>query len=89
MQSLDVTLQEQSVISVTGTQDLYGLRGALRRHSMDSHQNRRWIQYTATKITIMHSFSGVARPQSQIPHPCVCERFMYSQDRSTIFPAAE
>ncbi len=25
---------------------------------------------------------GIARPQSQFPHSCVCERFMYSHDRS-------
>jgi hypothetical protein len=29
------------------------------------------------------SFSGIARPQSHFPHSCVCERFIYSQDRST------
>jgi hypothetical protein len=34
-------------------------------------------------------FLGIARPQSQFPHSCVCERFIYSQDRSTYFPAAE
>ncbi len=28
-------------------------------------------------------FLGIARPQSQFPHSCVCERFLYSQDRST------
>jgi len=32
---------------------------------------------------------GTARPQSQFPHSCVCERFMYSHDHSTYFPAAE
>ncbi len=26
---------------------------------------------------------GVVRPQSQFLHSCVCERFIYSQDRST------
>jgi hypothetical protein len=31
-------------------------------------------------------FLGIARPQSQFPHSCVCERFIYSQDRSTYFP---
>ncbi len=31
---------------------------------------------------------GIAPPQSQFPHSCVCERFIYSQDRSTYFPAA-
>ncbi len=34
-------------------------------------------------------FLGKAWPQSQFPHFCVCERFIYSQDRSTYFPAAE
>jgi hypothetical protein len=34
-------------------------------------------------------FLGIARTQSQFPHSCVCERFIYSQDRSTYFPAAE
>ncbi len=32
---------------------------------------------------------GAARPQSQLPHSCVCGRFMYSHDRSTYFPAVE
>ncbi len=31
---------------------------------------------------------GIARGQSQFPHSCVCERFMYSQDRSA-YSAAE
>ncbi len=35
------------------------------------------------------TFLGIARPQSQFPHSCVCERFIYSQDRSTYFPSAE
>ncbi len=30
-------------------------------------------------------FRGSARPRSQFPHSCVCERFIYSQDRSTCF----
>ncbi len=29
------------------------------------------------------SFLGIARPHSQFPHSCVCERFISSQDRST------
>ncbi len=28
---------------------------------------------------------GIARPRSQFPQSCVCERFIYSQDRSTYF----
>ncbi len=30
-------------------------------------------------------FLGIARPQPQFPHSCVCERFIYSQDRPTYF----
>ncbi len=30
-------------------------------------------------------FLGIARPQPQFPHSCVCERFIQSQDRSTYF----
>jgi hypothetical protein len=31
------------------------------------------------------TFLGIAGPQSQFPHSCVCERFLDSQDRSTYF----
>jgi hypothetical protein len=30
-------------------------------------------------------FLGIARPQPQFLHSCVCEQFIYSQDRSTYF----
>ncbi len=30
-------------------------------------------------------FLGIARPQLQFPHSCVCERFIYYQERSTYF----
>jgi hypothetical protein len=40
--------------------------------------------YKATKISIyVFPEKGIALPQSQFPHSCVCERFIYSQDRST------
>ncbi len=32
---------------------------------------------------------GIVRPQSQFPHSCVCERFMYSYDGSAYNSAAE
>jgi hypothetical protein len=35
------------------------------------------------------SRKGIAWPQSQFPHSCIYERFIYSQDLSTYFPAAE
>ncbi len=34
-------------------------------------------------------FLGIARPQSQFSHSCVCERFIQSQISVQIFPAAE
>ncbi len=47
--------------------------------------------HTATAIPIINSilFLGTARPQPQFPHSCVCERFIYSQDRSTYFLKAD
>ncbi len=33
-------------------------------------------------------FLGIARPESQFPYSCVCERFIYSKDWSTYVPAA-
>ncbi len=47
-----------------------------------------YISSTATKIPFMYfciPFLGIARPQSQFPHSCVCGRFIYSQDRSAYF----
>ncbi len=42
------------------------------------------------KSRLCNPFLGIAQPQSQFPHWwCVCEQFIYSQDRSTYFPAAE
>ncbi len=32
---------------------------------------------------------GIAWPQSQFPHSCVCERSLYSYIRPTYFPAAQ
>jgi hypothetical protein len=40
------------------------------------------VHFSARKIPFMYSFSGIAQPQSQFPHSCVYERFMYFQDPS-------
>jgi hypothetical protein len=32
---------------------------------------------------------GIAQPQSQFPHSCVCERFIYYQDRSAYSAAGK
>ncbi len=44
---------------------------------------------TATKIPFMYSQKRIAGPQFQFPHLWACERYTYSQDQSTYFPAAE
>ncbi len=41
------------------------------------------------KFHLCIPFLGIARPQSQFPHSCVCEQFIYSHDPSTYFPPAE
>jgi hypothetical protein len=45
------------------------------------------FEHTAMKIPFMYSFSWNCAA-SQFPHSFVCERFIYSQDQSTYFPAA-
>ncbi len=37
------------------------------------------------QFCLCNPFLGIARPQPQFLHSCVCERFIYSQDRSTYF----
>ncbi len=34
-------------------------------------------------VELPHCKENTIRPHSQFPHSCVCERFIYSQDRST------
>jgi hypothetical protein len=60
-------------------------------------ENCKWLKKITTIInSILHTalqrkshllipFLGIARHQSQFPHSCVCERFIYSQDRSKYF----
>ncbi len=36
----------------------------------------------------MYSFSRIFAASSQIPHSCVCEWLIFSQDRSTYFPGS-
>ncbi len=40
-------------------------------------------RYSASQLCIPKK--GISRPQSQFSHSCVCDRFIYSQDRSTHF----
>ncbi len=48
-----------------------------------------WISALQGKSHLCIPILGIVRPQSQFPHSCVCERFIYSQDQSTYIPAAE
>ncbi len=50
------------------------------------YQRLEWLQ---RNFDLCIPRKGTARPQSQFPHLCVCERFIYSHDPSTYFPAAE
>ncbi len=55
------------------------------------------LSHTVPKIAFMYfqkrnlciPRKGIARPQSQFLHSCVCERYVYSQDRSTYLAAAK
>ncbi len=58
--------------------------------SLQAKLDRRPIRTTTDRRNALQRKShlcipslGTARPQSQFPHSCVCERFLYSQDRST------
>ncbi len=41
-----------------------------------------YCKQTIPKICNKYSWKGIEWPQSQFPHSCVCERFIYSHDRS-------
>ncbi len=43
----------------------------------------RWQCALQRKSNLCIPFLGIARPQSLFPHSCVCEGFIYSQDRSS------
>ncbi len=61
------------------------LRGELRapRHVASGTLFSTTLSTLQRKSSLCIPFLGIARPQSQFPHSCVCERFIYSQDRST------
>ncbi len=49
-------------------------------------QNNSSVLYTLQRqFRLYIPFLGIARPQTQFPHSCVFERFIYSQDQSTYF----
>ncbi len=56
-----------------------------RIFTFDTDQAQIYSIYTEQKYHLCIPFLGIAWPQPQFPHSCVCERFIYSQDRSTYF----
>jgi hypothetical protein len=55
------------------------------------HRRKRWnINWAHCNENPIYVFLfWELRPQSQFLLSCVCQRFIYTQDRSTYFPAAE
>jgi hypothetical protein len=47
-----------------------------------------WVVALQRRSDLCTSRKGTARSQFQFPHSCICERFVYSDDRSTYFPAS-
>ncbi len=74
---------------------LWGLHSRPQTHMMQNPVagyilfDAQAVFFTETKISFMYSFLGIDRPQSQFPHSCLCERFLYSQDRSTYLASAK
>ncbi len=53
-----------------------------------SHSAVKWKD-TMPKIRKNIPRKGIARPQSQFPHSCVCDRLIYCQDRSAYSAAGK
>ncbi len=60
-------------------------RTRCRRTQVSSLLNSLFESSLQGKSHLCIPFLGIARPQPQFPHSCVCERFIYSQDRSTYY----
>ncbi len=59
----------------------------LHWHSLTTVHCTAKTQYRKFETNIPRK--GVARPQSQFPHSCVCERFIYSHDQSAYSAAGK
>ncbi len=60
-------------------------------HSRTPLGNSAYLPHTVPEIrfTVCIPRNETARPRSQFLHSCVCERFVYSQDRSAYLAAAK
>ncbi len=94
------TIQDSSIYSLFYLYNLHSIETIWQ--TLNCTQVKTWLHDKRTPHTLISyptlqgkshlciPFLGIARPQSQFPHSCVCEQFIYSQeDRSTYFPAAE
>jgi hypothetical protein len=54
-------------------------------HRPETRSNMFYIHTLQRKSHLCIPFLGIAWAQSQFPNSCVCERFIYYQDRSTYF----
>jgi hypothetical protein len=57
--------------------------------SRPPHYRRHLTNALQRQFRICIPFLGIARPHPQFPHSCVCEQFIYYQDRSTYLAAAK
>ncbi len=81
-------LDEEGAGGVGGGKDKKNVTWLQSKRIAESNGKVFYLRH-CNKIPIyVFLFRGV-RPQSQFLHLCVCERFIYSQDCSTYFPAAE
>jgi hypothetical protein len=60
----------------------------LRRSSGGRIQSK-GVRCTANEFQFMHPRKDTGRAKFRFPHSCITERFIYSHDRSTYFPATE
>ncbi len=76
----------KSVLTLIREHQLHNKNLTVRRIFCKKFRKTTNKTYGFIYVTLTHLFSsrkGIARPQSQFPHSLVCERFIYSHDRST------
>ena len=64
---------------------LLQLSGQIHQPYFISSKNMYSVGKLQGKSHLCIPFLGIAPPQSQFPHSCICERFIYFQDWSTYF----
>jgi hypothetical protein len=63
-----------------------GREGATGEGRAGGSQKGMWRSCTVPKTLCIYVFpNGTVWPRSHIPHSCICERLIYSQDQSAIW----